>query len=112
MTITKDQSMFEIVIRDEDRVQWKNGVECLFKLKKDDRPDWNVYEYFDDYDTAIGKLYDLGLGFGMNKTPKEVEEAIRMADEFSKLYKAYLKHVLALCLEHHHPYLQTPNSHD
>lgn len=93
--------MFEIIISDEEKSQWRNGDEVFWKMPKDNRPDMNIYQYdaFDDNDQGLYKLKELAHRYPVNKTPVEIEKVIEQAEKISKIYHDFMRHALAVCLD-------------
>ena len=104
--IEKQLSTDRIIITDEERVKWRNGVEEYWNTPKSDRPEFNVYEYeFDDeVSQAYYKLREMAHSYPINKTPVEIQEAMEQMEKLEKIYHAYLRHVLAVCLSPQSPH--------
>ena len=107
MKIEYNINTMTLKITDEDRASWRDGIDVYSKMPKDadnwreQRPDWNPYEYFDDgeSDQALYKLQELAHMYPVNKTPKEIQEVIENAQKISKIYHNYMNHALAVCLD-------------
>lgn len=100
MKIEYNPKSLILTITDEERSRWRDGLELFYKIDKDDQPEWNPYEYFDDIAyQPINKLHELGLSFGINKTPKDVEEVIENAAKLAQIFDEYINHALAVCLD-------------
>ncbi len=90
--------MSKIIIDASDIAGWLDGMDILFKLPKDDRPDFNPYEYFDNCHQGLYKLTEMAHQFPLNKVPPEIVDGIEIAEKLAEICEKYEKHLFGLLL--------------
>jgi len=100
MKITNNLDKLELVIQDEERSEWKKGNDVFYSIKKDYRPYFNYFEYFDDSHKPIIKLEELMGTFTNKGLPENVREVLKNAEIIADLHEKYMSHTLAVCLEY------------
>lgn len=87
-----------LTLTDKDRSEWLDGIEMIYELSKDDRPDFNPYEYFDNYHQGYYKLQELARMLPLNKVPQEIVEGLAELEKLNDLCEKYTNHLLGLLI--------------
>lgn len=90
-----------IIIRKLDYRQWLDGTKLWYELPKEEQPDFNPYDYFDEpNENVYFKLREMAKElFEMNEIPDEIIKALSEFELLSKITDKYAKHILGLILK-------------